>query len=539
MKKIVYIFSFILVFSAIWSCENALDEDPQTDYLADTVITSEQGLDVALNGLFSLYTGYDYKGSRHIILQMPHSGTFWSAQNANSDATSLRCLPINVNLASEWKQMYSTINMANVIIETLEESDQEFTNGDVSLGYAYFIRGMVYFDLARYHGGVPLRTKPASTSELHKARSTKEEVYTLVISDFTQAKQLLAENGGENGENPERPLKYAANMMLSKVYMQLAGEDNGDPSLWQNAYDELLPVIGQYSLVSSYAALFDPANENSQEAVFELNYSTAEGDNNFGAPKEFTPTGEMPGNNTWGRTRPNKEVFVKHAERYGLNGGSIVEGQYVTFDPAYADPRIDATFFYNKHIKNYGTSQTANIYPKQKNGKNGYTAIKKYVDLTYSPPSTNRNHVMLRYADALLMMAEIQNELSGPSAGYSYVNQVLARARDIDGNGVSDTVQPADWDATSVPDQETFRNLIMQEYMYELMGESHEWFNARRRGYDYFKANVIDTHIATGNSDFDYPDDPATISTAMLLPIPQDELNTNNLISQSDQNPGY
>ena len=86
--------------------------------------------------------------------------------------------------------------------------------------------------------------------------------------------------------------------------------------------------------------------------------------------------------------------------------------------------------------------------------------------------------------------------------------------------------------------QEDFRTRIMRERQYELLGENHEWFDTRRRGYQYFLEEVIETHNNfpnLGNRDFRYP---VSVKN-MLLPIPSTELSTNTEISQADQNPGY
>ena len=34
----------------------------------------------------------------------------------------------------------------------------------------------------------------------------------------------------------------------------------------------------------------------------------------------------------------------------------------------------------------------------------------------------------------------------------------------------------------------------MKEYQFELIGEGHDWFNNRRRGYNYFLDNIIIPH---------------------------------------------
>jgi len=89
--------------------------------------------------------------------------------------------------------------------------------------------------------------------------------------------------------------------------------------------------------------------------------------------------------------------------------------------------------------------------------------------------------------------------------------------------------------------KDEFREKIMFEYMFELLEEGHDWFNVRRRGYAWFRENVIDVHNNHKSYDFKvsrdvrYPDN----NRIMVMPIPEDELTTNPKMAATEQNPGY
>ena len=506
MKKYISILAIIISALCIISCDDYLEEDVETFVEEEVVFTTEEGLESAINGLYASYAGPAYHGSSIHTFIAPVSGKFFSNQGASADATGLNTLPNNTWLTRMWPQMYSTINVANIIIDNIEGSS--LPNKDRALGEAYFIRAATYFDLVRYFGGVPMKITPATIEDLNTPRSSKEEIYDLVIADFERAKLLLP-NPGESLFH--RPVKTAANMFLAKVYMTLAGETN-DLTMWQGAYDEAIEVYGQYSLAPTFAELYDPANENTVESIFEIQYAANGSVRNSDIIRTYTLQGffDYP---TFGRVRPNKEVYDQHI------------GQYP------GDPRIDATFIFDSYTRVNGN--TTNIYPNQINGNQGYTALKKYLDPDFNGSTTSRNMLKLRYADLLLMLAEIENELNGPGDAYQYVNEVLARARtQADG---TQAAEPADWSGMS---QDEFRTRILRERQYELLGENHEWFDTRRRGYEYFLEEVIETHNNfpnLGNNDFTYP---VSVKN-MLLPIPSTELSNNSEISQADQNPGY
>jgi starch-binding outer membrane protein, SusD/RagB family len=85
------------------------------------------------------------------------------------------------------------------------------------------------------------------------------------------------------------------------------------------------------------------------------------------------------------------------------------------------------------------------------------------------------------------------------------------------------TPSPADYPGgMSISD---FRNAVILERAYEFINEQQRWWDLLRTG--TAKQAIGD---AFG----------VTVSDARLLwPIPQEEINTNNAISQTDQNPGY
>lgn len=508
MKKYQIIISFVLATFCV-SCQDFLEEEPETFFSEEQIFATEDGVESAINGLYQSFANPAYHGSAVHGFIAPISGKFFSNQGASQDASSLNCLPNNIWVTRMWPQMYRTINVANTIINNLENTTIDLSNKEVALGQAYFIRAATYFDLVRYFGGVPIKTMPASQDEIFTARSPKEDVYNLIIADFEKAKLMLP-NAGEYLEG--RPVKFAANAYLAKVYMTLASENN-DNALWQQAYNEATQVIGQYSLTPTYAELFEPNNENTTEAIFELQYGTNGAVRNSDVVRFYTPK-DLFSFTTFGRIRPNKETYEQHLAQYP------------------GDPRIDAMYLIDSYIKVNGT--TRNIYPTQINGNDGYTVLTKYFDPSFNGTTTSRNFIKIRYADVLLMLAEITNELNGPTTeALGYVNEVLARAR----NTASGTAtEPADFSVTLTQDE--FRTRIMRERQYELLGENHEWFDTRRRGYEYFLEEVIETHnnfSNLGNNDFIYP---VSVKN-MLLPIPSTEISNNQAINQADQNPGY
>ena len=511
---------YLLLFGALLltaSCEDALQEQPETFYNEEQVFATEDGLEAAVNGIYdAMFSGAYYGSSFHGFI-MPVSGKFWSSQGASEDATSLNTASNNTWLVRLWPQMYQTVNNANVVIQQLKENGGNLANRETALGQAHFLRALVYFDLVRFFGGVPLRTEPTTLDELHLPRASEEEVYALVVADLEMARDLLPAAGTYK---EGRPTPTVARAYLARVFLDRASR-TGNQEFYERAREEALAVYnsGEFSLTPTYQELFAFGNENTRESIFEIQYGHTGGIRNADFIRMYTPSNSIyvdPNVSVFGRVRPNKETYDEHFNTYP------------------GDPRISATHIANEVELNNG--KTATIYPEKDRGNDGYTYLRKYLDPTYNGTTTQRNMIHFRFADILLMLAEIENELNGPEAGYPYVNQVLARARDVDGDGASDSIQPMDWSNMS---QDSFRLRILDERRFEMLGEGHVWFDTRRFGYEYFLEEVVIPHNThptwDERKDFLYPEDPKN----MRLPIPQTELAGNQAVDVSNQNPGY
>ena len=205
---------------------------------------------------------------------------------------------------------------------------------------------------------------------------------------------------------------------------------------------------------------------------------------------------------TFGRLQVNADMYELHAAAYP------------------SDPRIAETFV--STYTQMSNGNTKKVYPdrSRNNFNNAHPYFLKFAekDQTASDLFTNKNIILYRYGELLLMLAEISNELqNGEQIGY--VEELLSR--------VGLTPQ-ANYSGT----QDDFRNAIMREYQFELMGEGQDCINIRRRGYNWFKTNVIDVH--NNNPLFD-PTLDVTFAEGeeyMFLPIPATEININQEIDQ-------
>src|SRR5205085_3578284 len=88
------------------------------------------------------------------------------------------------------------------------------------------------------------------------------------------------------------------------------------------------------------------------------------------------------------------------------------------------DPRINASYIHTTYNNKSGVAQY--VYPDTRaTAANGYPYLLKYNDPAWVANGSNHNFIYLRYADVLLMLAEIENELHGPAGAYKYINEVM------------------------------------------------------------------------------------------------------------------
>lgn len=542
MKTIKYLMLSCCVFAA--GCDNFLVENPQTSVVQEGIYNSIKSADAVLNGCYSTMEAYDGYAFNYFHVLNVSSGMGVSIKSNDVNLTTMNILPSDVNVTAAYTGMYKTIMVANDIIEGMKSSSIEDGLDKKRIqGEAYFIRAVTYFNLVRLFGKVSLVTEPIKDyTNAQKPREEVETVYGQILSDLEQAWNLLPEKADQAAG---RPYRYAAKAVRAKVYLTMAGDMTSDQTdYWQKCYDDAFDVYhnGGYQLVRPYSMLYGSENKNNAESIFEIQFSSAV---NSGRLTETTfPVGhelmsKIPtAGKSWGKTRPSQRAFDQ-------------------FDND--DPRREVSFVYGTYNNIYESENKKKVmlYPSVKNDGNGtykqgdseYAAWKKYYDTSMTAQGSSANFVYMRFADVVLILAEAANELAEhQSEAVGYLNEILTRAADANGNGVRDADEtvPADVDASI--SQEDLREKIFRERLKEFTGECDEWYTIRRRGESYLK-KIMQEHNDKinqlyGNSElpkfvykYNITDD--NVKKNMLMPFPQDEITRNENISQEEQNFGY
>ena len=529
MKYFKYLI-FTLPVLFIIGCD--LDEEPP--FLDETIYTDAQSAQAARDGIYQSLTTYNTQERRLFITNL-YSGLMFTGKGGNRvntrDMSTLVSLKPGYHMDASflWQGLYQAIARCNGAIANINTTSSPSSNDQVTFndvaGHAYFVRAWSYFELANLFGDVPLWLELPSSGNTNKALSTKSEIFQQIISDATNAASLLNGNAGVG-----YPKANAANMLLAKVYMTIATNNDlqtsgGSSEYWNLANQAAQSVYGQYSLVNDYGSLFTVQGENSAESIFELQISQDATNSQMG--RNFTPWKYKAGMH-FGWFRVSAFQHDKHLKAYGGNTNWNANNL-----STYPDSRYKATYLSEyQRADRTPPAGLVRVYPH--NPSRGRFAIAhpylfKWTekDKAHNNQFNSQNVVVYRYAELLLMLAEISNEL-GNGQQMTYLQPVLDRA------GVTARTQFSQG-------QSAFRDAIMDEYKFELIGEGHDSWHVRRRGVQYFVNKIINPHnnsigqkVGVGakkyaaNLEVKFSTDPNEI---MKMPIPLSEINTNELIN--------
>jgi starch-binding outer membrane protein, SusD/RagB family len=386
-----------------------------------------------------------------------------------------------------WRKHYQALADINPAIKALAEDKVTGVSDEDKaqlMGQGKFLRGWNYFMLVRYYGDVPLILENTDPTSTEITRAPLADVYAQIISDLSYAAENLPPSWPV--EKRAVPTADAAKTLLAKVYITMAGYPMNDPTQYVNARNMAKEVIDahNYSLVPDVADVFKLENEYGPEFMWAYHNSPEE---YVIEPQVWLP-GEMAGG--WGDVTAEK-----------------------VWGEAYpVEPRRDAYLLLDDPWFETGTTYL--------DWWKSAPYVKKYL---YDTPDNMLKCVsyqgmpIIRYADALLLFAEAENQVNGGpnQAACEAVNEIVNRAT----GGVPNAADPL---FTTSMSKQQFDDAIIQQRSWELCFEYDRWFDiGRKRILD----KVSDPDIVQNYSIDDY-----------LLAIPQKDLRLNPNLTQ---NPGY
>jgi hypothetical protein len=480
----------VAIIGTLSSCKK-LNENPDSVIVSSQFYKTASDANSAVNAVYSTLNSDPagdfplYGRQLNLLTDNASDDQIYSPSNTNPDVRALGTetyISSNSRIQKVWQQLYYGINKANIAIDNIPGISMDTTTSARLVRESKFIRALLYFNLVRLYGDVPLILhNPTSIdlSSLQVPRTNIDTVYNQIISDLKSATNLPKTY---TGANIGRATGGSAHALLAKVYVAR--------KQWANALTQLNAVINGgygYTLFPNFRDAFQKPTKNGVEHVFSVQFET-----NLGAVNS---------------TQYLSQSFVS------FNTGTFpidIPADSSIYKLYSANDTRRAVTFYSS-VYNAATGQTV-VY------NNAYTPYyNKFVDYSLTPLTTQAqsgiNYPVIRYSDVLLLFAEVQNELNGgpTTDAYASINKVRTRA------GIANL--------TAGLSQSNFRDSVFLERRKEFIQEGNRWFDLARQG---------ETALLTAVHKL--PAKSAASSKNILFPIPLVEIQLNPLLKQ---NPGY
>lgn len=424
------------------------------------------------------------------------------SDNAYAGAPNAEVLPFENNsiegsnsvIDRDWSRYLADVARANKLIVNIDNvNDATLTEAEKKqyVGIAKLFRAMVYFDMVRLWGSVPVITTVAgditseSIAEVYPQyfphQNTELEVYQQIEKDLLDALEDAPEN---NAGDKTILSKSVAKALLAKVYAEKPLRDYAKVV----QYADLLASDG-FDLADDYSDLFgmngdntDTKMRNTKESILEMHYYPGNG--NWVTWMFGRDLINWNSNFSWTKwVTPSRDLIALYTK----------ENDMIRFNESVVYYKCDWSNYYPK-----------DHYPFMYKIRSAYSSIIKY-----------------RYADILLLKAEalIMKDAPDLAAAALIIDKVRLR--------VSLPKLTADVKAS----QSSMIEALLKERRLELAYEGHRWFDLVRL--DKVES-VMNSVFAkdVGRKEMKYPFGP----DSYRLPIPQAAMDQNpNLV----QNPGY
>ena len=487
MKLKYNLIAIALLGFSFSSCSDFLEQNPQTDLSENDFYKTADDILSAVNGVYSSLQEGDIYGNWYVFGEIPSDNTRNQLSGSVTTQNEFDQFYIdtqNSMIANFWKAAYKVINRTNTVLGRIDGVE---INTELANRYKLeckFIRALMYFNLVRVYGDVPLVLKEISISESYDIlREPKENVYNQIIADLKEAQDLpVSYSTAEDG----RATQGAAKALLANVYMTL--------HKYAEAETILAEIInsGQYSLlentpgslnIDGYKNVFSPVNHNSKEGIFEI---------------QFLKGGYGEGSNYANNFAP--ENSGTNVVAVGGTGGNNI-------------PEMDIYNAYEEGDLRRDFSMSLGYYDNRKNNEwveSRYVC--KFMDVPYQNNDASNNYPVIRYADVILMYAEALNQNGKTAEACKYLNMTRRR-----GFGYQTTeTSPVDLQTT---DKAQFALMVEQERRVELAFENHRWFDLIRTG------RAVEVMKSKGFS---------LNETNLICPIPQKQIDVNPKLTQND-----
>lgn len=554
----------LLVLLLISGCD-ILQTEPQGT-LSRNILENEEGVRGALIAAYARLHGTGWYSSEDnwmwgsVSADDAYKGSSPGDQAQITNIERWEVEPINGGIWSFWQARYDGIARANDALSLMEGAEEMTEEQKTRVeAQARFLRAHYHFELKRMFNNIPYITEDLEDT---RVPNTTGEAWANIEEDL----QFAVEHLPLTQEDLGRPTKGAAQAYLGKVH------------LYQQEFAEAKPYFdaviqgGQYHLPDCFHDSFNAETDNHSGAIFQVQASVNDGTGGSalgrtGAALNF-PYGWGPGG-CCGFFQPSQDLVnaFKSDPQTGLpmpdtygdtdfknDQGLTSEDPFEPDTTTPVDPRLDWTVGRRGvPYLDWGIHPGANAIRAQGFG-GPYSPIKNvYYERQEGTLSTSsggsaqhnaNNYSVIRYADVLLLAAEVAVELGNPETAREYVNTVRRRAKEgcvvrhEDGRPAANYFVGLYEEPWSGQTKEWMRERVRFERRLELAMEGHRRFDLVRQEValevmnEYFEEeSVLRPYLAGATAE----------QHERYYPIPLEEIERSVIEGEPtlEQNPGY
>jgi len=310
------------------------------------------------------------------------------------------------NLNSVWQIHYNNIVITFSAIEEIEKYRAAANNdalADQYVAECRTIRAYLYLNLAKYFGGCIVIDQLDNIQST--AVSNKAEVLQYIVDEMNEAIPLLADmNPNKRADIRGGITKYTAYAIQALAYQEMKD--------YQGVANATSEIIGssEYELSTDFYHLFKTAGKLDDEIILEFQFSdfnSGEGDNFFHEFQPFGIGGWTPvvagAEGGWGFYEPTMKYITFMLDRgeterletsvvFTPAGISDLQTEYGTLPAWINNTNREGDVFNDNARLKFGSGKFIQPSTELVSGR--------------SQPGSNKNLIIIRYAEILLMYAE-------------------------------------------------------------------------------------------------------------------------------------
>jgi len=432
----------VLILLMLGCSDQFLEKQPNTSMVVETFYKTQTDAQEALTSVYNMLMRDDYWSG---LFMSETASDDCAGGTGSADGTGAerkdRGLPnpdATDNLTC-WNTYWGAVYRANLYLQ-IEKTIDWTGNERLEKQYiaeARFLRAYFHFYLTRLFGEIPALSTAIAPTDI-PARTSADQLYTFILDDL----KYCAENGLQEtypnmnkNENWGRATKWAAEALMGRVYLFYTGYYNKtslgeytNASILNNVEDVIknsghdlvpqfaslwrVPCISELGSIDKYAGEINP------EVIWSVVYS---------------PTRTLTGYSTFHRMIGPRGTNITP---YGQGWGScpVVPSLWKAFDNADTRKKASILSWDDEGLTYNWLSNTQAQYSGYNNKKYEEVAVNNLNQISASGRDWqnfgDEDYMVLRFADVLLMGAELRSLTNGEGDGTAlgYLNRVRERA---------------------------------------------------------------------------------------------------------------